>query len=139
MNRKHVLPALLAGLSVMLLTAGCSLDHKTYTVQAGTDVEDTRVYIQYRESGTEEWTDARLVDENGLAVEFLEYDDLFFTDTGYFDLPGQGQYDFRGVDEEGEEVGEDELLDHHVEHDNLGMKYGYTLFVSDEEDDHDFY
>ena len=118
-------------IALVMVTSGCDIFGKKYTIEVKSYVSGTWVYIEYRESGTTEWTGADLKDIDGDTVLFLLYNDSTYPDTAYFDVPGLGTYDFRAEDILGGLEGAGEILGGVVEFDNMGMDSAHSLTISD--------
>lgn len=122
---------LVAGLLVSLASCDFFGLGKKYTIEATTYVDGLWVYMEYRESGSTEWIDADMVDEDGNSISFIVYGDSSYENTGFFDVPGLGTYDFRGVSILGGTLGVGEILDCEVVYDNMGLDSAHSVTISD--------
>lgn len=132
---KKLKTGLLVGALALLLTlalSGCGSLGR-YTIQIRTWDELLAIYtVQYRESGTTEWSDANMFDEDGGSVLSIVRGDSSRSDTAYFDVPGAGTYDFRALSILGNEVGMGIIEDCEVTEPNGGDLYYYTLSIGDD-------
>lgn len=141
MNKmKRFLLPMIFTVIVLVIISSCGSLFTTYTVEVQSYIDGTFVWIQYRESGTTEWTDADLYDEYGDEVLWLAYNygSGDYLDEAYFDLPGPGTYDFRGIDILSELEGDGIISDCVVDLD-LGEGADYYLTISDSSSLHGFY
>jgi len=89
---------------------------------------DESIYtIKVRETGTTEWTEVALKDDEGNTLYSVSGWDSTLPDTAYFDLPSAGQYDIAVYDLLGTEVDRVEGVDATTE---IGPEWDYIMTLS---------